>query len=69
MSTWIHAEPRVGTGVSLKGPHGSFFLRTADTPALCIAGRSGLAPIKALLEQMVSDEPTGYVFIWRAYTK
>ena len=58
MTTWLHAQSRTGNAVTVSGPHGSFFLRDAESPILCIAGGSGLAPIKALLEQMVSDEST-----------
>ena len=70
MSSWINAEPRTGSRVSLSGPHGTFFLRAADTPIMCIAGGSGLAPIKALLEQMVRDELTRPVkFLFGARTQ
>ncbi|MBX2868657.1 MAG: 2Fe-2S iron-sulfur cluster binding domain-containing protein [Acidiferrobacterales bacterium] len=65
MTTWLHAEPRVGETVQVNGPLGSFFLRDADTPIVCIAGGSGLAPIKALLEQMIVEgvsRPVRFLF-------
>ena len=52
MTTWLHTENRVGQRVSVTGPYGSFWLRDSNAPMLCIAGGSGLAPIKALLEQV-----------------
>lgn len=52
MSTWLHESNREGTGVTVNGPYGSFWLRESEAPMLCIAGGSGLAPIKALLEQV-----------------
>lgn len=65
MTTWIHAQNRVGERVTITGPYGSFWLRESGAPMLCIAGGSGMAPIKALLEQ-VSQKGFGrnvaYVF-------
>lgn len=54
LTTWLHEQDRSGTHVSLNGPFGSFYLRESEAPVLCVAGGSGLAPIKALLEQMAS---------------
>ena len=55
MSAWLHDKSQVGERVTVSGPHGTFYLREAESPVLCIAGGSGLAPIKALLEQLVLD--------------
>jgi CDP-4-dehydro-6-deoxyglucose reductase len=52
---WLHSGERLGTRVTVDGPHGSFWLRESSAPILCVAGGSGLAPIKALLEQLSSD--------------
>ncbi len=65
MSTWLHQQSRVGEPVSIKGPFGSFYLRSSMAPILCIAGGSGLAPIKALLEQLGEDgfiRPVKFLF-------
>lgn len=51
MSSLLHDGERLGSNVTVTGPYGSFYLRDSNAPALCIAGGSGLAPIKALLEQ------------------
>ena len=40
----------------MNGPFGSFYLRDKETPIVCIAGGSGLAPIKAILEGGVNDQ-------------
>lgn len=34
----------------MAGPFGGLWLRPAEQPLLCVAGGSGLAPVKALLE-------------------
>jgi len=54
-TTWLHGENREGHPVSVTGPFGSFWLRDSPNQILCIAGGSGMAPIKALLEQMISQ--------------
>jgi xylene monooxygenase electron transfer component len=55
MTGWLHAANRQGQRVSVAGPYGSFLLRDSAAPMLCIAGGSGMAPIKALLEQVSSQ--------------
>ena len=42
--------------IEIEGPYGDFYLRISDKPIICIAGGSGLAPIKALLEQAKIDK-------------
>lgn len=41
----------VGESVTLRGPHGDFYLRPSSAPILMVAGGSGLAPIMAILEE------------------
>ena len=47
---WLFADDRVGESVDITGPYGSFYLRPGQSPIVCVAGGSGMAPIKALLE-------------------
>jgi NAD(P)H-flavin reductase/ferredoxin len=54
-TTWIHSEARVGQRLEGHGPYGDFWLRPAKAPILAIAGGSGMAPIKAVLEQALAD--------------
>jgi len=40
----------------LRGPFGSFFLRDApDKPAVLVAGGTGFAPVKAIVEQAIAE--------------
>ena len=40
----------------IEGPHGSFFLRTdSERPILLIAGGTGFAPIKGIIEQIIEE--------------
>jgi CDP-4-dehydro-6-deoxyglucose reductase len=48
---WLHDEVPVGAQVTLSGPHGTFIGDpSVDTPVLCLAAGSGLAPILSLTE-------------------
>lgn len=50
-SVWIHDQFKVGEVVRLSGPYGTFIGDpSAETPVLCMAAGSGLAPILSLTE-------------------
>lgn len=49
---WLFESSRVGHTVNLTGPLGDFGFRDDGRSVVCVAGGSGLAPIKAMLEQM-----------------
>ena len=41
----------------INGPHGSFFLREdSDKPIMLVAGGTGFAPIKAIVEQTIAND-------------
>lgn len=50
MTTWFHEKDRSGEKVKLRGPRGTFGWREEKDTWLCVAGGSGMAPIKAMLE-------------------
>jgi CDP-4-dehydro-6-deoxyglucose reductase len=52
---WLFAADRTGTRLGFSGPHGAFRYHEAERPLLCVAGGTGLSPIKAILEQALSD--------------
>ncbi len=47
----ITRDNLVGEEVTLRGPHGDFWLQPSDAPILMVAGGSGLAPIMAILKE------------------
>ncbi len=47
---WLFSAQRSGENIEISGPYGNFHQREGDDPMICIAGGSGLAPIKALVE-------------------
>jgi NAD(P)H-flavin reductase len=51
LTEWLFSENRTGARVNVAGPFGNLWLRPSTNPILCVAGGSGLAPIKALLEE------------------
>ncbi|MEH6504450.1 MAG: 2Fe-2S iron-sulfur cluster binding domain-containing protein [Cycloclasticus sp.] len=62
---WLFAEDRKNEAFELHGPSGSFWLRTSDAPILTVAGGSGMAPLKSVLEDALSkgiNRPVTYLF-------
>ncbi|MDP2172519.1 MAG: 2Fe-2S iron-sulfur cluster binding domain-containing protein [Candidatus Cloacimonadaceae bacterium] len=51
-TTWVHQQLKVGDEVSFTGPYGDFFLRDTDADILFVAGGSGKAPIKSILDHL-----------------
>ena len=50
-SAWVHEQLQPGTRVKLAGPYGTFIGDpSVDTPVLCMAAGSGLAPLLSLAE-------------------
>ncbi len=52
---WLFEQAKPGERLTVRGPVGTFGLVPGKQPLLCIAGGSGLAPIKAMLEQAIHD--------------
>ena len=58
MSGWVHGTLRVGDEVVLDGPYGTFVPgNERDSPVLLLAAGSGLAPIRALAEDFLAEQP------------
>ena len=55
MSTYLDERAKVSDQLTFTGPNGSFFLREGDSPALLLAGGTGLAPILSILRKMRSS--------------
>jgi Na+-transporting NADH:ubiquinone oxidoreductase subunit F len=68
-TTYVHKRLKVGDIATITGPYGEFGLRGGDDEIVCIAGGSGMAPIKSLLLDMRDRSirrPTRYFFGARA---
>lgn len=55
LSPLINSQNLINTRAEIYGPLGDFYLRDSNAPLVCVAGGSGLAPIKALLHQALKD--------------
>ncbi|MCP9443609.1 MAG: FAD-binding oxidoreductase [Nitrospira sp.] len=58
VSAWIFDEMKVGDVVTARGPMGRFTVRSPlETPLVFVAGGTGFAPIKAMIEQQMKLTP------------
>lgn len=55
---WVFGGDRRGAKLTVTGPLGNLWMRPSDGPVLCVAGGSGLAPVKAILEEAMSTSST-----------
>lgn len=53
-TTYVHQHLKEGDEVTINGPYGEFYLRDTDRDIICIAGGSGMAPIKSILAHMAN---------------
>jgi naphthalene 1,2-dioxygenase ferredoxin reductase component len=59
VSNYVHSTLSVGEQVELKAPYGSSYLRDKSrSPILAIAGGSGLAPIKSIMDACLNSDVT-----------
>ncbi len=64
-TTYVHDYLKEGEEMIFNGPYGDFYLRDTDRDVVCIAGGSGMAPIKSILLDMVEkgiDRKVRYFF-------
>lgn len=63
-SGWLFGGDRTGTTVTLRGPYGQFGFNESDDVMVCVAGGTGLAPIKCILESMTGTQRERDVFLF-----
>lgn len=51
-SSYVEGDLAIGERITIRGPYGSFRLRSDDRPAVMIAGGSGVAPILSMLRHL-----------------
>lgn len=52
-TTYVHKFLKEGDDVIINGPYGEFFLRDTDRDIVFVAGGSGNAPVKAIVQDMI----------------
>jgi ferredoxin-NAD(P)+ reductase (naphthalene dioxygenase ferredoxin-specific) len=56
VSTFVHNDLKLGDNVRVEGPYGISYLRQKHTgPIVALAGGSGLAPVKSIVESALAD--------------
>jgi Na+-transporting NADH:ubiquinone oxidoreductase subunit F len=68
-TTYLFDYLKKGDEVSINGPYGHFYLRGTSAPIICIAGGSGIAPIKCILHHMQNtNNPRKTIFFFGVRT-
>ncbi|MCK4706977.1 MAG: 2Fe-2S iron-sulfur cluster binding domain-containing protein [Gammaproteobacteria bacterium] len=61
---------KAGALLQIEGPHGTFFYQQDNCPILLVAGGTGFAPIKGILEEMLEQQPKQSIHLfWGLRTK
>lgn len=55
-TTWVHDFLNEGQEAELTGPYGDFFIRDTEADIIFVAGGSGKAPIKSMLEDLAEKD-------------
>jgi NAD(P)H-flavin reductase len=63
-SGWLFGDDRTGATLTLRGPYGQFGLHESEAAMICVAGGTGLAPIKCILQSMTGAQRERDVFLF-----
>ncbi len=65
-TTYVHNHLKTGDTITFNGPYGDFHMSDTGKPIIGIAGGSGMAPLKAIILDMIdkgiTDRPFQYFF-------
>ena len=64
MSDVIFSDIKENELMRIEGPKGTFFIRKDDKPLILLAGGTGIAPVKAMLENLIETNDKREVFIY-----
>ena len=64
MSELVFNELRENTLMRMEGPKGTFFVRDDAKPIIFIATGTGIAPVKAMVEELISKQDPRKLFIY-----
>lgn len=64
MSELIFNSLKENQLMRIEGPKGTFFVKANDKPLILIATGTGIAPIKAIVEQLVHDNDKREIYIY-----
>ena len=63
-SQLIFKDLSPGMLLRIHGPHGTFFVRKGDSPIIFLAGGTGFAPIKAMVEQLLDENSRRQIHLY-----
>jgi Na+-transporting NADH:ubiquinone oxidoreductase subunit F len=52
LTPWVFNDVKEGDDIKFSGPRGNFYMRNSLNPMLLIAGGSGMAPVRSILQTM-----------------
>ncbi|GAB3520441.1 CDP-6-deoxy-delta-3,4-glucoseen reductase [Photobacterium alginatilyticum] len=64
MSELIFGELKDNQLMRIEGPKGTFFVRDSTRPLILLAGGTGVAPVKAIVEELIKNEDPREVYIY-----
>ncbi|ABM02619.1 CDP-6-deoxy-L-threo-D-glycero-4-hexulose-3-dehydrase reductase [Psychromonas ingrahamii 37] len=64
MSEAVFSGLKEGLLMRLEGPKGTFFVRESNKPIIFLAGGTGIAPVKAMIEDLVANESKREIHIY-----
>ena len=64
MSDALFSEIENGLLMRIEGPKGTFFIRKGEKPLILVAGGTGIAPIKAMVEDLIAKEDKRDIHIY-----
>ncbi|MFL0802005.1 MAG: 2Fe-2S iron-sulfur cluster binding domain-containing protein [Agarilytica sp.] len=64
MSKLLFNDLQENTLMRLSGPHGTFFVRDSEAPIIFLAGGTGYAPVKAMVESLIDNNTARRIFIY-----
>ncbi|MDE1309868.1 CDP-6-deoxy-delta-3,4-glucoseen reductase [Vibrio aestuarianus subsp. cardii] len=64
MSELLFGELKENQLMRIEGPKGTFFIRDNDKPLILLAGGTGIAPIKAMVEKLLFNQDKREVYIY-----
>lgn len=63
-SQLLRHESGIGQMVRIEGPKGTFFVRKSSSPIIFLAGGTGFAPIKAMVELLLETKEDRNIYIY-----
>lgn len=64
MSSLIFGELQENTLMRIEGPCGTFFIRESDRPIIFLAGGTGFAPVKSMVEHLIQGKCRREIYIY-----